>query len=122
MSDSSNFLKELEVFVKEYKDNPEKRFATVSVNDYVVFIKRDEKDKENNLKPINEQLYNFGLAQVIGVKNVKGVIVDVLPTHEINSVLVQSESYPFNMSLKVNEILRNYTAEERKNAKKETNE
>lgn len=101
-------------FVKDLKDKPEKRMESVYVNDEVVFLKQDEK---------NTKLWNFGYGRVMSVENTEGTQKSVCKIDCVKNIFLKSPSYPFNVYVEPQHILRNYTADKRKLEKaKEQNE
>lgn len=109
---TKKYLKELEGWVDTHKNNPQNRMENVSKGDQIVFLMRDEDDST---------LFNFGLAEVLAVKNKKGILFNTLNVDDIGRVIIFTDSYPFNAQIEVTNIFRNYTSEERKNAKTKKN-
>lgn len=83
--------------------------SSIRLNDQVVFLKADDKFKDK---------FNFGLAKVIHIENKDRVDKHFCILEQTGVIYCESKSYPFQVVLDKDEVLRNFT-EEKRNKKKE---
>jgi len=83
--------------------------GNVRLNDEVIFLKADDKKKDK---------FNFGLAKVIHIENKDRVDKHFCVLNQTGVIYCESRSYPFQVVLNKDEVLRNFT-EEKRNKKKE---
>lgn len=106
------YLIECNQYVYDLENNPELRMTEVTIGDQVFFLKPDEDSEATN--DIGESLFNCGLATVISVETLDGKHRSVLPSSKVGKIHLKSDSYPFELSVDIKHIIKNYTAEEKK--------
>ena len=96
---------EVEQYIKDLKEHPEKRMFEIRINDEIVFLKQDQKDKG---------LWNFGFAKVLGITSKDNSQKSQLAIKDLKEVFLISPSFPFQLYAEPQHLLRNYSDEKRK--------
>lgn len=108
---TKEFLESAEQFVDDLEKKPEKRMNDIMTGDEVFFLQKDAEGLKNDK---GEDLYNCGVAIVTSLEDSEGNHKDFMNVAKIHKIHLKSYSYPFELDVEVKNIIRNYTAEERK--------